>query len=272
MSNMNVRLVTVVGDYAKPLPFMLSHYRKLGIESFIINVNLKTQDDPILSEVRRYTDDLGCSISSITIGKWSEALNLRLYNQSRADHPNDWFVLADLDEFQCYPGDLLSILEECERHGYDYLEGCFIDRIAECGTFPELNYERPIADQFPLGCIFTNRILGGIPLKIVAAKGHVMVSPGNHSAMNGPGCPVDEYFVQVHHYKWMHGLIDRMKSRADNRDAGKEYSDQCRKFVEYYEANNGRINIADPEIWVSDCKSGYKYWPQVIEGAKELKV
>lgn len=260
---MNVHLLAVIGAYVEPLPFMLNHYRELGIKSFEINVNLRSQDDPILTEVQRYTSNFGCGISNITVGKWSEALNLELYNKSRANRPEDWFIIADLDEFQIYSGDLLGILNECEKNGYDYIEGCFIDRIAADGNFPSFSCDRPIEDQFPLGCVFTYRVLGGFPLKIVAAKGHVAVSIGNHSAMNGVGCPISKCFVQVHHYKWMNGLIDRLQNRANNKDAGEKYTAECKKFVKYFYDNNGRIDISDPELWVSECKSGYKYWDLV---------
>lgn len=260
---MNVHVVTVVGAYAKQLPLMLNHYRRLGVKSFIINVHTQRREDPLLSEVERIVDDFGCKISSVSVGGWSEALNEELYNRSRPNHPGDWFVIADLDEFQVYPGDLLSILEECDRKGYDYIEGCFIDRISADGSFIELCHDRPIEDQFPLGCIFTYRILGGVPLKIVAARGHVRLGVGNHSARNGIGCPVTDCYVQVHHYKWVKGIADRIQPRSVRPESGASYMLECRRLVEYCRANHGRIDVTDPRLLVSECKPEYKYWNQI---------
>jgi len=242
---------------------MLDHYRKIGIESFIINVHVERPDDPVLSEAKQIVSDFGCEIASVIVGKWSFAIHQEVYNKSRSGNADDWFLVADLDEFQVYPGNLFNIIEECEREGYEYIRGCFIDRIAADGSFPELRLDKPIEDQMPLGCIFTYRILGGHPLKVVAAKRHVTLGPGNHQPVNGIGCPITDCFVQVHHYKWVREITERLEYLANTASEASKYTLECRKFIEYYRANNGRIDIADPELYVSECKPEYKYWEQV---------
>jgi hypothetical protein len=264
---MNIHLVTLIGSHVKQLPYMLDHYRKMGIESFIINVHVERQDDPVLSEVRQTVGDFGHEIASVTVGKWSFAIHQGVYHQSRSGGEDDWFLIADLDEFQIYPGNLFNIIEECEREGYEYIRGCFIDRIAADGSFPELRLDMPIEDQFPLGSIFTYHILGGLPLKVVAAKRHIMLGPGNHYPMNGVGCPITDCFVQVHHYKWIREIVERLKHLANREFEIPKYTLECRKFVEYYQANDGRIDIDDPGLLVSECKPEYKYWERIKEAA-----
>jgi hypothetical protein len=262
---MNIHLVTLVGSHVKQLPYMLDHYRKIGVKSFIVNVHAHSPDDPVLSEARQIVGDFGCEIANVIVESWSAAVHQGAYHRFRSGEASDWFLIADQDEFQVYPGDLFNIIEECEREGYEYIRGCFIDRIAADGSFPELHLDKPIEDQFPLGCIFTYRILGGAPLKVVAAKRNVMLGPGNHHPMNGIGCPITDCFVQVHHYKWVREIVSRLEDLANSELDMPEYKSECRKFVEYYRANDGRIDIADPELLVSECKPEYKYWEQIKE-------
>jgi hypothetical protein len=49
--------------------------------------------------------------------------------------------------------------------------GSFTNRIAADGSFTELSDEQPVEDQFPLGCMFACRILGGFQSKSLPPKG-----------------------------------------------------------------------------------------------------
>src|SRR5262249_25518809 len=122
------------------------------------------------------------------------------------------------------------------------------------------------------GCIFTYSELGGLPFKIVAAKGYVRLKSGNHLAGNGVGCPISDCYVQVHHYKWVSGIIDRLEPRANDKEwVGAAYTSECKKFVDYYYTNNGRIEVDDPKLLTSECSPEYKYWNQIKDAVKAFK-
>jgi hypothetical protein len=254
-----VHLVTVVGSDVKLLPHMLRHYRRMGIESFIVNLHLEESHDPVRRQVERITQEFGCDISNVIIGKWSNRVNRQLYSQSRT-RANDWYILADLDEFHRYPGNLGTIIDGCNKKGRDFIEGCVIDRISSDGGFPKIASDKPIEEQFRLGCIFTHAILEAYPIKVVAAKGFVELSEGNHYATNGRCCPINECFAQVHHYKWDDGVLDRSRQRLNAADRLGGYSRECHRLLDYASANNGRINISDARLLVAECNPGYKYW------------
>jgi hypothetical protein len=57
---MRMHLVTMVGVFVDVLPFMLDHYRRLGIESLVVHAHATDADDPVLHDVRRMTAALGC--------------------------------------------------------------------------------------------------------------------------------------------------------------------------------------------------------------------
>src|ERR1700685_3486196 len=174
---MNVHLVTVVGGYIDVLPYMLAHYRSLGVESFFVHVHVKHRGDPILEQARQVTGASGCGIASITEGEWLHSTNREIYKHTLQSRPDDWFLIADQDELQAYPEDLISILRECDRGKYEYIEGCFLDRIARDGSFPAVLPKGSIWAQFPLAGFISGPVLQANPNKIVAAKGRVEGGP-----------------------------------------------------------------------------------------------
>ncbi len=159
-----VHLISVVGGHVDVLPAMLAHYRALGIESIFLNLHLSSEDDPVRDEVETIARKDGCGLASITVGEWQDVLQ-DLYLRQREQHPQDWFVLADQDELQVWPGSVTEILSDCDRGGWDYVRGCFVDRIARDGGFPAVNPGQPLWDQFPLGSCISALALDADPRK-----------------------------------------------------------------------------------------------------------
>jgi hypothetical protein len=259
----NMHLVTVVGGYVKALPAMLEHYRSLGVESFFVNVHLAHAADPVHEEIEQITRKFGCGIASVTVGNWIQ-IQQGLYARQRELYPNDWFVLADQDELQVYPGDLREILNECEGQGFDHVRGCFVDRLASDGRFPPIVPDQPIWDQFPLGGYLTYPILGGDPRKVVAAKGALPLMRGQHHAFGGRACPSRQCYAQVHHFKWVEGLDKRLAERAAMLQAGGDmhYTESLR-FVQYYNQVGGQLNIEEPALYIAPCDPQYRRWEEV---------
>ena len=239
---------------------MLAHYRELGVASFSVNAHLSHSADNVIEEVRAITEDFGCGIASVTVGNWQND-QVGIYQRSRRRYPNDWFILADQDELQIYPGNLIEILNECDRKGYDYLMGCLVDRVGRDGEFLEIVPNLSIWTQFPLGGFISYPMLGAHPGKVVAAKGHVSLTRGQHQALSRRGCPIEEYFIQVHHFKWVKGLVDRLAQRAEMlKNSKTSHWIESQRFVSYYYANNGRIDVSDPRFRVLACDREYGDW------------
>ena len=68
----------------------------------------------------------------------------QLPRRRRQRDPDSWFVLADQDELQVYPGDIFKLIERCKSRGYDYIMGCFVDRVSVSGSFPGVDADRSI--------------------------------------------------------------------------------------------------------------------------------
>ena len=96
-------------------------------------------------------------------------------------------------------------------------------------------------------------------------KGYQDVTSGQHYALFKDGTnswgsghpkrmPINEVFVQVHHFKWDQTCIERIKKVADNK---KEYSfsDEYRVMYESIKDSNWKINVNNPEYLVENLKN-----------------
>jgi hypothetical protein len=259
-----IHLNTLVGgrSVATLLP-MLEHYQRLGVESYLINVHLSERNDPILEEVRAITRHFGVPISSVFTGNWLEVLR-RVYRESRQSYPDDWHILADQDEFQVYPMKLPELETMCNEKKYDYVCGCWVDRFAASGAFLQVDSSRSIWEQFPIGAFLSYPIAAADPRKVVFARSNVDVCVGQHFAWNGRGCPIDEVFVQVHHFKWVNGIIAELERRALLlKQSGYKFNVESTRFVKFFKENGGLANLKDRRILTAECGEDYIHWPVI---------
>jgi hypothetical protein len=240
---------------------MLAHYAELKFDSLLVNVHIERYDDPLLDSVREITKRFHADIDSIYVGKWLQSVNPFLYAHSLRQRPLDWFVLADTDEFHVYPMEIHALLAGMDRLGFEYVEGCLLDRLARDGGFPEIVQSKNIWEQFPLAGLITYPLLGANMLKVVAAKGFVNIAPGQHSAQSGNGCPRDRTYIPVHHFKWSRGIVDRLRKRAEfYKQYGEGLWTESQRFVDYYDKHGGKINVKDPQFCLSESTMDFPSW------------
>src|ERR1044072_2353874 len=260
---MKIHLASTIGHSVKVLPHMLNHYRSLGINSFILSVHLSHPADNFLHDIENVTRRFGIEISTVTVGDWQE-LEQSIYRQAMQKHPNDWFILADQDELQTYPKDIHEILAECEDEGYDFVAGCLVDRLSEDGSFPEVETTRSIWEQFPLGSMITWTLECANPRKVVAAKGYVEVEQGQHGVIRGRGCPVEKYFIPVHHFKWVNGIIEELEQRVEKfRQKGISHWIESQRFISHCQQHGGKIDLSNSDFMIAKCDPDYTYWEEV---------
>ena len=272
------RLVTVTGSRTNTLPHMLSHYTDIVDEIYVVVYeweNFSTYDsvEEIVSKfpnakiVRRETKE-----------KYNWEYVTQLYNETKLMHPNDWWIVSDDDEFHVYSHDLDEIIEDCEANGWELVRGGFIDRIGLDGTFPEIKDNVDIFKQFPLAGFFRYPLSGACPNKVCIMKGYIEITPGQHYAkINGQTtwrwqgwnhpliAPVDEYNVQVHHFKWDSTCVERIKEVADIK---KDYSfsDEYLKMYQAIRRNNFQIDVTNSEFMIeNDEFKDYGQWIKLFK-------
>lgn len=275
-----IRLVTVTGSRTETLYHLLNHYNNIVDEIFIVvyewedfstynTIQEIIKDFPKAKIVRRETKE-----------KFNWEYVTQLYNETKLMFPNDWWIVSDDDEFHLYPKDIRSIIRDCDEMGWELVRGGFIDRIGENGTFPKINNDTNIFDQFPIAGFFRYPMSGACPNKVCIMKGHIEITPGQHYAKidgqttwrwqgwNHPLiAPIDEYSVQVHHFKWDSTCIQRIKSVADIK---KDYSFsyEYRKMYQALRGNNFEIDITDLSMMFEfGCWNfkDYENWNKLIK-------
>lgn len=252
---------------------MLEHYLNLGVDSCIINIHLAHPRDPVLDEVRAIAGRFNATIAHVVIGPWLLSVNPELYSRSRAGNPDDWFLLADQDELQVYGGNLRKILAKCDERGWRYVTGCFIDRISADGSLAGILNDLPLWERFPLGGWISYPLFGATPNKVVAVKGEAAVSGGQHwpVPVNAPTCPAELCYAQVHHFKWVEGLLERLRSRvAVRRGNGQPYWQESQRVLDYLGAHGDRFDLSDPALYIKKCTPEYGSWLTVGALAQQI--
>jgi hypothetical protein len=276
--NKKIRLVTITGSRTNTLPHMLQHYAELVDEIFVVVYeweNFSTYDsvEEIVSKfpnakiVRREVRE-----------KYNWEYVTQLYNETKLMHPEDWWIVSDDDEFHIYSKELSEIIKDCEENGWELVRGGFIDRIGIDGTFPEINDEEDIFKQFPLAGFFRYQLSGACPNKVCIMKGYIEITPGQHYAkINGQTtwrwqgwnhpliAPINEYNVQVHHFKWDSTCVERIKAVADIKK-DYSYSDEYQKMYQAIRRNNFQIDIEDERFMIeNDGFEDYGQWNKLFK-------
>ena len=273
-----IRLVTVTGSRTNTLWHMLSYYKDRVDEIYVVVYEwdgFSTYDD-VLAITKQFPNVR--IVDRVVAEKYNWEMVTTLYNKTKMLHPNDWWVVADDDEFHKYSKDLYEIVSDCDKNGWELVRGGFIDRIGENGTFPEIDNDEDIFEQFPLAGFFRYPLSGACPNKICILKGHIELTPGQHYAKidghttwkwqgwNHPSiAPVDEYNVQVHHFKWDSTCIERIKAVADIKQLY-SYSDEYKKMYQALRSNNFEIDITDSRFMIEHAGFwGYNQWNKLFK-------
>ncbi len=265
-----LNLVTVVGENTHILPHMLNHYKDM-VDKIYVAVYRQGEDDGILEEI----EELGIEPYMVfTEPKYNWNRVTEIYNAVKGTKPKDWWIVSDDDELQVYPEPVQDIIERCEREGYDFVTGGFLDRIGDNGIFPEVTRDTDLHKAFPLAGFFRYPMSGACPNKVTLMKGTVKITPGQHYAEFAEGnswgkkhrkrMPIEEVFTQVHHFKWDSSCVERIKKVADNKK-DYSYSDEYRVMYNAIKKNNFKIDVNNLKYLVEEMKElsyiDYKDYP-----------
>jgi hypothetical protein len=258
-----IRFASVVGADTGLLDAAIRHYRDLGVESFHLIRHVESLDDP---EFRRDRDVLarhGLEFAAVHQGPWDEDLNGYMIRSQMRRHPDDWWAVADLDEFHVYDRRLADVIAACEAGGYDYVVGALLDRVAADGSLPALKPAESIWAQYPLAGLVTLRVPRAGTSKVTLARGDVQLELGQHGARTGRPLPAEEAFPQVHHFKWTDSVLPRLIRREQLYSSGDwhltypDTVDESRRMLKHLEANGGRIDVTAEDLAMQRCGSGY---------------
>ncbi len=217
-------LIAPVFDRIDLLPFYLRFYARRGITSVIFALWNGVKNPlyrKLAGEVPMYGLQTYVRVSALcSIGDYNGPAEVDGLNRIRQEfvHPNDWYVIADLDEFVLPAvGTFPESAQTARQNGYEAVHGVFIDRMARGGATPDVDTWRPLDEQFPLTCA-VSRACGCNCDKVSVARGDVAIQSGHHGVAHG--VPLWRDGVAVHHFKWTSGV------KARTEDRFRRFSDQ----------------------------------------------
>lgn len=275
--NPRVHLVAVVGGGdSLLLSHFVDHYRTLGVESFYLIRHAESTDEPAYEEIAHYARESGVPLYHTHVGPWDDNLHGRLMTAAMDEHPDDWYVLADLDEFHVYDRPLAELVTLCEREGKEHVCGCFVDRLGPAGTLPPVG-RGPLWPQYPLGGAITSRLVSAPTVKIGLTLGRHGTGGGHHGVPGRTGLPRHRSYIQVHHFKWTESLVARMRRRVERYESGSwqlvypAVLHEAKRVLHYLDRHGGRIDVASSRLLVGPCGDGYDglpHWPEIAEDAQ----
>jgi hypothetical protein len=278
-----VRLITVIGHGVNLLPHFIKHYSKHVDE---INIVIyKTDLYPTLEEdvneiIKDHEKVSVVKVIEERIFDWEKVT--KLYNFIKSKNKDDWYVIADIDEFHLYPeNNLHKLIYDCQENNWDIVRGGFIDRIGRGGEFSELVDDKSIWEQFPNAGFFRYPMSHACPNKICVIKGYVDLTSGQHYAKiddhttwrwqgwNHPLiAPIKTHSVQVHHFKWDSTSIERVLNVA-NIEEDYAFSNEYFKMYKELKKTNFKIDLLKSEYMfelglTNPEFNDYKNWNKLI--------
>jgi len=250
-----LNLVTVVGQNIHMLPHMLKHYENM-VDKFYVVVYQQHENDGIVNDIK----ELGIEpYMVITEPKYNWNKVTEIYNTVKKTKPNDWWIVSDDDELQVYPYDINDIIIECEKNNYNFVTGGFLDRIGDDGTFPKVSIDSDIHKLFPYAGFFRYPMSKACPNKVTLMKGFQEVTPGQHYAKFETGnswgdyhinrMPIEDVFVQVHHFKWDSTCKERIKD-VSNTKLDYTFHWEYEKLYNRLERENWNIDINNHKFFI----------------------
>lgn len=265
-----VNLVTVTGHHTHTLPHMINHYKDIVDEVYVV-VYMQSENDSILNEVK----SLGIDPFKVVIDdKFNWERVTELYNEVKLTKPDEWWIVSDDDEFQIYPKPLHTMIQECEDNGWKFITGGFLDRLGKGGTFPEIKKDSNIWELFPLGGFFRHPISDACPNKVCVMKGDIQVTSGQHYATiddktvwgiegtkHEQRYPIEDGFIQVHHFKWDHTVVQRLKEVSDIKE-DYTYWWEYKKMLDFIIDNGYILDIYTHDFNIEKVYNSYNDYSQ----------
>lgn len=276
-----IKLITVIGHGSNLLPHFIKHYEN-KVEEIKIVIYVSDLCPTIENEVREIVKGYNRIEIVDVINGFAHDWDLvtQMYNQVTSKFPDDWWVIADIDEFHLYSTPLYHIIANCEHNDWKIVRGGFIDRIGNDGELAELMPDQSIFSQYPNAGFFRHPMSYACPNKICIIKGGIKLTSGQHYAeINGHTtwrwqgwnhpliAPYDKFSVQVHHFKWDSTAIYRL-AKAGNNESD-PFSCEYKLMYDQIVNDSGHIDTNNKEYMFERCIYGefdeYKQWNKLLK-------
>ena len=117
-----MNLVTVCGHNTTMLYHMLNHYH-LHMDEIFVVLYAHHKKDPVIEQGLHILEKFNLKPHKIVYERpfdWERVT--QHYNETKLLKPDDWWIVADDDEFHVYPKPIRELIEDCENHNYQLVE------------------------------------------------------------------------------------------------------------------------------------------------------
>ncbi len=221
-----MKLFFSIDDDISLLPFFLEHYKKIGVTEFhCLRPYCSIASSLLFSKeikLHYFDPNDGDSFFQSLFINFQKIIDSQINNQ-------EWYLISDLDEFHEFGFIELNNIGTA----FNCVMGKWVDRVAADGKIPELRYDIPLNEQFPLISHITAKVLNGGAFKVMALRGHHQLQGGNHHVVSDHM----QYpkYGYVYHYKWHQGIFDRINRRMKNKHY---YLRESEDFLKYWEKHS----------------------------------
>jgi len=273
--------VASTSEAERTLSHFVDYYvGQLGIPAAQVMMTIQSvsESNPVVGSIRRRLEAAGVHYD-VWIGTFSS--ETKAWHRDRvadaALDPDDWLIIADVDEFHQFPGgtDVAAFLARVEASGANYVTAAWEDRVAEDGELrrvveldPARRAETSLEAQFPLRCSMTQWTLPDSGLlrlvlpraesgKVAASKAFLRVHRSAHKIRTrsylaallrlSRGWPRRWAAPPIasRHYKWIAGLAAYLDRRVRTYDkCGMLWSYESASINAHLEAHGGKICVA----------------------------
>ena len=264
---MQINLITVIGYNLELTPQFLKHYENMVDNTYVIVYTTKDNKKSTLEKL----EELDIKVYDCIVDEsfnWYQVT--KIYNKVKQTKPNDWWVVADNDEFQVYPESIETIINKCETNGYEFVTGGFLDRVSVDGSLLKIEHDSDLHKLFPLGGYFRSPVSNSCPNKATVTKGYIEHTDGQHyvwvdgktswGKKHPKRLPVEECFTQVHHFKWNSSVLDTLLWTSKMTDYYL-HTDEFKRVYDTLTKNSNKIDITDTDYFLEkvDNFSYYSY-------------
>ncbi len=250
----DVSLVTTVGLDPILLHHFIKHYKSIGVDNFYVVVwgdSDRVKYDEIVEVLDNHGLEVYEDLRDIESG--DNQFLTDTYNRITSTKPNDWWIVADLDEFVIFPKPLKQFIDEIDT---DFVHGLMLDRIGEDGEISDLKYDDNIWEIFPNVGIVNHFVRGNTLSWCGLIKGEINLMPGQHDLINKKPL-TKKMTAQVHNFTWKRSDIEKTKYYRDLWENSSDSNDWVGEYfrVDMYLKENKKIDIYDKRFMIQNCSN-----------------
>ena len=268
-----MNLVTIVHDDISTLSHFLKYYSD-KVNDYFILVHKNSLSENDLERVRYITEDFGGIHEEFDGNLFDWNLFSDKVNEIKRLKPNDWWIVAETDEFHEYTHDIDEVIDTCDELDFQYIVGGLVDRINIDGKLLKITDDSDLEKDFELYSNLRYILSNNCPLKIPLSKGNVEITSGYHYRKIGNKYvtpdneddirfPIKLEFPRVNKFMW-HKNIESVCRKIINTNENYTYFWEYQEILTYLDLNNYMIDVNDSLVRFESMEENLKSYKKEI--------